>query len=202
MGVLSSAYADKSASRPFDLHRDGFVIAGGGGMLVLEDLEHARQRGAHIHAELIGYGAASDGTDMVSPGIEGAVRSMRLALAEAGVANVDYIKAQATSTRVGDIVELEAIAKIFGSKPPPISSTKGISGHPIAAAGVHEAIYGLLMMREGFLAPCTNLIEMDSSAIAFPLLRECVERRVDTFMSNSFGFGGTNASLIFQRYAH
>jgi 3-oxoacyl-[acyl-carrier-protein] synthase I len=206
MGVLSTAFNDPSASRPFDADRDGFVIAGGGGIVVLEELEHARSRGAAIHAELVGYGATSDGMDMVNPDPEGGARAMRLALAEArnlGFGeDVAYLNAHATSTPAGDMVELESIRRVFGERPPRISSTKGQTGHPIAAAGVHEAIYCLLMMRESFIAPCINLEELDPLANGFPLVRSLEGTAIDSFMSNSFGFGGSNASLIFRRSIH
>lgn len=206
MGALSTAFNDPSASRPFATDRDGFVIAGGGGVIVLEELEHARARGAPIQAELIGYGASSDGADMVAPDSEGGARAMRLALAEARGLGLDediaYINAHATSTPAGDLVELESIRRVFGERLPPISSTKGLSGHPIAAAGVHEAIYGLLMMQEGFIAPCSNLERIDPLAAGFPLVRTLEERAIGNFMSNSFGFGGSNASLIFRRAVH
>lgn len=198
MGALSTAYNDATASRPFDAARDGFVIAGGAGVLVLEELEHARRRGARIYAELTGYGACCDGTDMVSPSFEGASRAMRLALAEAGT-RVDYINAHATSTRLGDISELDAIREVFGSDMPSISSTKGLSGHPIAAAAAHEAVYSLLMLDRGFVAACANVSELDARCADMPILLACEERRINAVMSNSFGFGGTNASLVFCR---
>jgi 3-oxoacyl-[acyl-carrier-protein] synthase-1 len=198
MGVLSTAYNDTSASRPFDVGRDGFVIAGGAGILVLEELEHARRRGARIHGELAGYGACCDGLDMVTPSPQGAARAMRLALDEAGT-TVDYINAHATSTPSGDTSEIDAIRKVFGNDPPLISSTKGQSGHAIAATGAHEAIFSLLMIGQGFVAGCTNVSELDSMCEGMPIVTSCLERRVDTVMSNSFGFGGTNASLIFRR---
>ena len=198
MGALSSAYNDTTASRPYDTGRDGFVIAGGAGILVLEELEHARRRGARIYAEVAGYGASSDGLDMVTPAADGAARAMRLALAEAG-GTVDYINAHATSTRLGDINELAAISDVFGNAVPLISSTKGMTGHPIAAAGAHEAIYSLLMLERGFVAGCTNLYSPDPETADLPILARSIDRRIDTVMSNSFGFGGTNASLVFRR---
>ena len=198
MGALSSTFNDATASRPYDTRRDGFVIAGGAGILVLEELQQARQRGAHIHAEIVGYGACSDGLDMVTPSPEGAARAMRLALAEAG-GSVDYINTHATSTRLGDIGELAAIREVFGKAVPLISSTKGLTGHPIAAAAAHEAVYSLLMLEREFIAGCANLDEPDPACAGLPILRQSIDRRIDTFMSNSFGFGGTNASLIFRR---
>ena len=198
MGALSSNFNDETASRPYDVNRDGFVIAGGAGIIVLEELEHARRRGARIYAELTGYGACSDGFDMVVPSAEGAVRAMRLALNEAG-GNIDYINTHATSTRLGDVNELAAIREVYGTTVPPISSTKGLTGHPIAAAAAHEAVYSLLMLDRGFLAGCANIEQPDPACIGLPILMHSVERRIDSFMSNSFGFGGTNASLIFHR---
>jgi 3-oxoacyl-[acyl-carrier-protein] synthase-1 len=206
MGALSTLRPDSSASRPYDKDRDGFVIAGGGGMLVLEEFEHARRRGAHIHAELFGYGACSDGADMVAPSGEGAVRAMQLALAEASASasassSVDYINTHATSTQAGDISELVAIRDVFGTENMPLlSSTKGLTGHPIAASAVHEAIYSLLMMKHGFLTGCTHIDTPDPALQGFPVLMDNREQRIDSFMSNSFGFGGTNASLIFRRF--
>ena len=200
MGALSTERNDASASRPFDANRDGFVIAGGAGILVLEELEHALQRGARIYAEVVGYGTSSDGLDMVMPSSKGAARAMRLALDEA-TSSVDYINAHATSTKVGDTCELEAIREVFGTEAPLISSTKGMTGHPIAAAAVHEAIYSLLMLDRNFLAGCTNIEQLDPAAVDMPILRGSVDRQVNAVMSNSFGFGGTNASLIFRRLA-
>jgi 3-oxoacyl-[acyl-carrier-protein] synthase I len=200
MGALSTGRNDATASRPFDANRDGFVIAGGAGILVLEELEHALQRGAHIYAEVVGYGTSSDGLDMVTPSSKGAARAMRLALDEAA-SSIDYINAHATSTKIGDTCELEAIREVFGGNAPIISSTKGMTGHPIAAAAVHEAIYSLLMLDRNFLAGCTNIELLDPAAVDIPILRNSVDRQVNTVMSNSFGFGGTNASLIFRRLA-
>jgi 3-oxoacyl-[acyl-carrier-protein] synthase I len=200
MGALSTGRNDATASRPFDANRDGFVIAGGAGILVLEELEHALQRGAHIYAEVVGYGTSSDGLDMVTPSSKGAARAMRLALDEAA-SSIDYINAHATSTKIGDTCELEAIREVFGGNAPIISSTKGMTGHPIAAAAVHEAIYSLLMLDRNFLAGCTNIELLDPAAVDMPILRNSVDRQVNTVMSNSFGFGGTNASLIFRRLA-
>ena len=198
MGALSTARPDPSASRPYDRSRDGFVIAGGAGIVVLEEVEHARRRGARIYAELAGYGASSDGADMVAPDAGGAARAMRLALAEAG-GDVEYINTHAASTPLGDLSELNAVREVFGTAIPPISSTKGITGHPIAAAGAHEAIYSLLMMERGFLAGCAHITELDAACAGLPILTRSEERRVNTVMSNSFGFGGTNASLVFRR---
>jgi len=203
MGALSSKYNDtpQTASRPYDATRDGFVISGGGGVIVLEELEHARARGAKIYAELTGYGATSDGYDMVQPSGEGSVRCMRQATQSID-APVDYINAHGTSTPVGDIRELEAITEVFGDNAPAVSSTKSLTGHALGAAGVHEAIYSLLMMEGGFIAASANITELDPGAANIPVvttLQENVE--LNTIMSNSFGFGGTNASLLFQRYS-
>ena len=197
MGALSSKRNDDPthASRPYDADRDGFVIAGGGGMLVLEDYDHAVKRGARIHAELLGYGVTSDGADMVAPSGEGAVRCMRMALE--GVSRpLDYLNTHGTSTPLGDIIELEAIRTALGDTLPPISSTKALSGHSLGAASVHEAIYCLLMMRDGFMAGSANIQKLDERAEGFPILRESRDAKLDLVMSNSFGFGGTNASLI------
>ena len=198
MGALSSGYNDapQSASRPYDAGRDGFVIAGGGGMLVLEDYEHAKARGARMHAELVGYGATSDGADMVAPSGEGAVRCMRMALANVTTA-VDYLNTHGTATPLGDIVELQAVREVFGTEPPPLSSTKSLTGHSLGAASVHEVIYSLLMMKDGFMAGSANIAELDPRAEGFPILRESRDAKLTTVMSNSFGFGGTNASLVF-----
>ena len=197
MGALSTGRND-TASRPFDVSRDGFVIAGGAGVLVMEDMDHARRRGAKIYGELIGYGASCDGLDMVIPSPEGAARAMRLALAE-GACQIDYINAHATSTPLGDASELRAIRDVFGGEVPLLSSTKGVTGHPIAAAGVHEAIYSLLMLGNGFLAGCSHVSELDPACSGMSVLTQYIERRIDVVMSNSFGFGGTNASLVFRR---
>ena len=200
MGALSTAFNETpaTASRPYDVDRDGFVIAGGGGMLVLEEYEHARARGATIHAELLGYGVTSDGADMVAPSGEGAARCMKMALA--GIDRpVDYLNTHGTSTPAGDIVELEAIREVFGDAAPPLSSTKALSGHSLGAASVHEAIYCLLMMRGGFMAGSANISTLDPRAEAFPIVRESRDAAVDTVMSNSFGFGGTNGTLLFGR---
>ena len=201
MGALSSARNDQpeKASRAYDANRDGFVIAGGGGMIVLESLEHAQARGARIHAELVGYGVTADGADMVQPSGEGAVRCMRQALAGVG-RPIDYLNTHGTSTPVGDVIELKAVREMFGAEIPPISSTKSLTGHSLGAAGVQEAIYCLLMMRDGFLTASANIEELDPACADFPILRETRSQRVDTVMSNSFGFGGTNATLVFTRY--
>jgi 3-oxoacyl-[acyl-carrier-protein] synthase-1 len=204
MGALSTSYNDTpgKASRAYDVNRDGFVIAGGGGMLVVEELEHARGRGAKIYAELVGYGATSDGYDMVAPSGEGAVRCMRQALGTVD-GPVDYINAHGTSTPVGDIQELKAVREVYGDqeKIPVIGSTKSLSGHSLGAAGVQEAIYSLLMQQRGFIAESVNIEELDPEAGNLPIARERQDgvdlKRV---MSNSFGFGGTNASLVFQKY--
>ena len=200
MGALSSAFnADPTrASRPYDQARDGFIIAGGAGMLVLEEMEHARRRGARIHGELVGYGATSDGQDMLAPSKEGAARAIRLAL-DGLDARPDYINTHATSTRAGDLVEVEAMQGVFGVDLPVLSSTKVLTGHPIGAAGAHEAIYTLLMMRDGFAAGCANLEQSDPILDGLPLLRTTTDHRIDLAMSNSFGFGGTNACLVFRR---
>ena len=199
MGALSSAYNDTTASRPFDEGRDGFVIAGGAGVLVLEALEVAQERGALIRAEVVGYGACSDGADMVTPDSGGAARAMRLALNEAG-GSVDYINAHATSTPLGDVSELAAIREVFGDRVPLISSTKGLSGHPIAASAAHEAIYSLLMMERGFVAGCANITRLDAACAGLPLVTRTLTQPLNSVMSNSFGFGGTNACLIFRRF--
>jgi 3-oxoacyl-[acyl-carrier-protein] synthase-1 len=202
MGALSSKYNDtpETASRAYDETRDGFVIAGGGGMLVLEELEHARARGAKIYAELVGYGATSDGYDMVQPSGEGAVRCMQQAMASVD-APIDYINAHGTSTPVGDVRELEAIKATFGDSIPPISSTKSLTGHSLGAAGVQEAIYSLIMMQNDFICASANIEQLDTAAEGLPIQRERKDNAgLRTIMSNSFGFGGTNASLIFQRF--
>jgi 3-oxoacyl-[acyl-carrier-protein] synthase-1 len=201
MGALSTKYNDspEKASRAYDADRDGFVIAGGGGMLVLESLEHAQARGAKIYAELVGYGATSDGHDMVAPSGEGAVRCMQQAMATVE-GDIDYINAHGTSTPAGDIQELKAVREVFGDNTPPIASTKSLSGHSLGAAGVQEAIYSLLMMEHGFIAASANVETLDEGAEGMDIVRE---RRdgvtVTRAMSNSFGFGGTNATLVFQK---
>ncbi|MGB0134755.1 beta-ketoacyl-ACP synthase I [Dokdonella sp.] len=200
MGALSSGFNDSPqvASRPYDAGRDGFVIAGGGGMLVLEDYEHAKARGASIHAELVGYGVTSDGADMVAPSGEGAARCMRMALREID-GTIDYLNTHGTSTPLGDLIELRAIREVFGETPPPISSTKALTGHALGAASVHEAIYSLLMMKDDYIAGSANIESLDPLANGFPIVRESRSANLNTVMSNSFGFGGTNASLIFAR---
>jgi 3-oxoacyl-[acyl-carrier-protein] synthase-1 len=203
MGAMSSKFNDtpETASRAYDSKRDGFVIAGGAGVVVLEELEHARARGAKIYGELVGYGATSDGFDMVQPSGEGAVRCMRLALN--GVDEpVDYINPHATSTPIGDIREIEAIREVFGDKCPPISATKSLTGHSLGATGAQEAIYCLLMMNNGFIAKSANIDELDPDMADMPIVLERMDGvPVDTVVSNSFGFGGTNATLVLQRYA-
>jgi 3-oxoacyl-[acyl-carrier-protein] synthase I len=202
MGALSSRYNDapETASRPYDANRDGFVIAGGGGMVVLEELEHARARGARIYAEIVGYGATSDGYDMVQPSGEGAVRCMQQAMSTV-TGPVDYINAHGTSTPVGDMRELEAVRAVFGDKVPKINSTKSLSGHSLGAAGVHEAVYSLLMMQANFLCASANITEIDPLGADFPIIRERIDNaNANIVMSNSFGFGGTNATLVFRRW--
>ena len=202
MGALSSKYNDapETASRPYDVTRDGFVIAGGGGMLVLEELEHARARGAKIHAEIVGYGATSDGYDMVQPSGEGAVRCMQQAMSTVDEP-IDYINAHGTSTPIGDMRELEAVGTVFGDNIPKINSTKSLSGHSLGAAGVHEAIFSLLMMEHDFLSASANIKELDPAGAGFPIIRERIDNAgTNIMMSNSFFFGGTNATLIFKRW--
>ena len=201
MGAMSSKYNDRpaTASRAYDKNREGFVIAGGAGTVVLEELEHAKARGAKIYAEIVGYGATSDGYDMVAPSGEGAARCMKMAMQ--GVGQIDYINPHGTSTPVGDQKEIEAIRKVFGDKIPPISSTKSLTGHSLGATGVQEAIYSLLMMKNSFLCESANIEELDPEFADVPILRKRVDNaKVDTVMSNSFGFGGTNATLVMQRY--
>jgi len=202
MGALSSSYNDtpEKASRAFDEARDGFVISGGGGLVVLEELEHAKARGAKIYCELVGYGATSDGYDMVAPSGEGAIRCMKLAL-ETVDGDIDYINAHGTSTPAGDIPELNAMREVFGDKVPPISSTKSLTGHALGAAGVNEAIYSIIMMEAGFLCVSANITKLDPKAEGMPIILERKDNvKIDRVLSNSFGFGGTNASLVFQRY--
>jgi 3-oxoacyl-[acyl-carrier-protein] synthase-1 len=203
MGAMSSKFnaTPQKASRAYDKSRDGFVISGGGGILVLEELEHAKARGAKIHAEIVGYGASADGADMVAPSGEGAVRCMKLAL-ENVKAPIDYINPHATSTPVGDIPEIDAIKQVFGvDKMPPVSATKSLTGHSQGAAGVHEAIYTLLMMRGDFIAESANIEELDPAVADANIVRKRIDNaKITTAMSNSFGFGGTNATLVFQRY--
>ena len=199
MGALSTKYNDapETASRPFDAGRDGFVIAGGGGMVVMEELEHALKRGAPIIAELTGYGATSDGHDMVAPSGEGAMRCMQQALSTVETP-VDYINAHGTSTPVGDVAEMKAVRNVFGDKVPQISSTKSLSGHSLGASGVHEAIYSLIMLQNGFIAGTKNLTNLDDTIAGMPVVGpDSKAAPLNTVMSNSFGFGGTNASLVF-----
>ncbi|HME28866.1 MAG TPA: beta-ketoacyl-ACP synthase I [Pseudolabrys sp.] len=201
MGAMSSKYNDtpEKASRAYDKDRDGFVIAGGAGVLVLEELEHAKARGAKIYAEVSGYGATSDGYDMVAPSGEGAIRCMNMAL-ENVKARVDYINPHATSTPIGDIKEIEAIREVFGPKCPPISATKSLTGHSLGAAGVQEAIYSLLMMQNGFICESANIENLDPVFSDMPIVRERKDNvKLGCVLSNSFGFGGTNASVVLKR---
>jgi 3-oxoacyl-[acyl-carrier-protein] synthase-1 len=201
MGAMSSKYNDTpaTASRAYDADRDGFVIAGGAGVLVLEELEHAKARGAKIYAEIVGYGATSDGHDMVAPSGEGAVRCMRMAL-DGVKAPVDYINPHATATPVGDQKEIEAIREVFGAKCPPISATKSLTGHSLGAAGAQEAIYSLLMMQNGFVCESANIQNLDPAFADMPIVRERIDNaKLGCVLSNSFGFGGTNASVVFKR---
>ena len=199
MGALSTKYNDTpdKASRAYDEGRDGFVIAGGGGCVVLEDYEHAVARGATIYAELVGYGATSDGYDMVAPSGEGAARCMRMAMATVDEP-IDYINAHGTSTPVGDVAELGAVREVFGDNTPLIGSTKSLSGHSLGAAGVHEAIYSIIMQQKGFVAASANIDNLDEQAQGLNIVTETQEKTLKTVMSNSFGFGGTNATLIFK----
>ena len=201
MGALSTGYNDtpQKASRPYDADRDGFVIGAGGGIVVIESEEHAKARGANIIAEVVGYGASSDGADMVAPSGEGAVRCMRQALRDID-GPIDYINTHGTSTVLGDNKELEAIREVFGDKCPPISSTKSMTGHALGAAGVNEAIYCLLMMQDNFIAPSINVDRLDDFAANFDIVTSKRDVELNTVLSNSFGFGGTNASLILRRY--
>lgn len=200
MGALSTKYNDtpEKASRTYDAHRDGFVIAGGGGMVVVEELEHALARGAHIYAEIVGYGATSDGADMVAPSGEGAVRCMKMAMHGVDTP-IDYLNSHGTSTPVGDVKELAAIREVFGDKSPAISATKAMTGHSLGAAGVQEAIYSLLMLEHGFIAPSINIEELDGQAAGLNIVTETTDRELTTVMSNSFGFGGTNATLVMRK---
>jgi len=202
MGAMSSHYNDTPtrASRAFDKNRDGFVIAGGGGVVVLEELSHARARGAKIYAELTGYGATSDGYDMVAPSGEGAVRCMRHAMATVK-APIDYVNAHGTSTPVGDATEIAAMREVFGKNMPKVNSTKSLTGHSLGAAGVHETIYSILQMQNGFIAESANIDEIDPELSDAPIVRKRIDNvKISTVMSNSFGFGGTNATLVFERY--
>ena len=201
MGALSSKYNDtpEKASRAYDANRDGFVISGGGGALVLESLEHAEARGAHIIAELVGYGATSDGYDMVAPSGEGAKRCMELAISTVN-GSIDYINAHGTSTPAGDMKELQAIKQVFNSKIPLIGSTKSLSGHALGAAGVNESIYSLLMLENDFVAESVNIETLDEEAEGMPIVRKTTQLKLNRILSNSFGFGGTNACLVFERF--
>ncbi|PKA43937.1 beta-ketoacyl-ACP synthase I [Rhizobium sullae] len=202
MGAMSSRFNDtpEKASRAYDVNRDGFVIAGGAGVLVLEELEHAKARGAKIYAEIVGYGATSDGYDMVAPSGEGAVRCMRQALATVK-GDIDYINTHGTSTPVGDSKEIGAIREVFGDKMPHIQSTKSLTGHSLGAAGVQESIYSILMMQEGFIGESAHIKEVDPEFDGVPIVRKRIDNaKIDIALSNSFGFGGTNATLVFQRY--
>jgi 3-oxoacyl-[acyl-carrier-protein] synthase-1 len=201
MGAMSTKYNDTpaKASRAFDKNRDGFVIAGGGGVVVLEELEHAKARGAKIYAELVGYGATSDGHDMVAPSGEGAVRCMRQALSTVN-GSIDYINAHGTSTPVGDVTEVQALREVFGDKIPPLNSTKSLTGHSLGATGAQEAIYSILQMNNGFIAESANIEELDPEVADAPIVRSRIDgARIERALSNSFGFGGTNATLVFQR---
>jgi 3-oxoacyl-[acyl-carrier-protein] synthase I len=201
MNAMSSDFNDRPevASRAYDVNRDGFVIAGGAGVVILEELEHAQARGARIYGELVGYGATSDGYDMVQPSGEGAARCMRMAMQ--GVDGIDYINPHATSTPIGDVKEIEAIREVFSDKSPPISATKSLTGHSLGAAGVHEAIYSLLMMNNGFICESANIETIDPAVSDMPIVRKRQDNvDINCVMSNSFGFGGTNATLVFQRY--
>ncbi|MCF2909929.1 beta-ketoacyl-ACP synthase I [Pseudoalteromonas sp. DL2-H2.2] len=201
MGALSTKYneAPEKASRTYDASRDGFVISGGGGIVVVEELEHALARGAHIYAEIVGYGATSDGYDMVAPSGEGAVRCMKQAMQDIE-GPIDYLNTHGTSTPVGDVKELGAIQELFGDNSPAISATKAMTGHALGAAGVHEAIYSVLMLENNFIAPSINIDELDEQAQGLDIVTEMRERELSTVMSNSFGFGGTNATLVMQKY--
>ncbi|MEQ1954097.1 beta-ketoacyl-ACP synthase I [Mesorhizobium sp. CN2-181] len=203
MGAMSSKFNDRAstASRAYDVNRDGFVIAGGAGVLVLEELEHAKARGAKIYAEIVGYGATSDGYDMVAPSGEGAVRCMKQAIATVKTP-IDYINTHGTSTPVGDSREMAAIREVFGEKMPAITSTKSLTGHSLGAAGVQESIYSILMMQGGFIGKSAHIEELDPEFDGMPIVRERIDNaKIDTVLSNSFGFGGTNATLVFQRYS-
>jgi 3-oxoacyl-[acyl-carrier-protein] synthase-1 len=203
MGAMSTKYNDRpaTASRAFDKNRDGFVIAGGGGIVVLEEWEHAKARGAKIYAELVGYGATSDGHDMVAPSGEGAVRCMQQAMATVK-GDIDYINAHGTSTPVGDVTEIKALREVFGDRIPPVNSTKSLTGHSLGGTGVQEAIYSILQMNNGFIAESANIEEIDPEVADAPIVRSRVDNaKLERVLSNSFGFGGTNATLIFQRAA-
>jgi 3-oxoacyl-[acyl-carrier-protein] synthase-1 len=202
MGAMSSKYNDApaTAARAYDASRDGFVIAGGGGMVVLEELEHAKARGAKIYAEVTGYGATSDGYDMVAPSGEGGERSMRVAISTLNDRKVDYINSHGTSTPVGDVTEIEAIRRVFGEDHPPVSATKSMTGHSLGATGVQEAIYSILMMQGGFIAPSINVTNLDPALRPEEIVTATREAQLDTVLSNSFGFGGTNATLVLSKY--
>ena len=202
MGAMSTHYNDRpaTASRAFDKNRDGFVIAGGGGVVVLEELEHAKARGAKIYAELVGYGATSDGHDMVAPSGEGAVRCIKQALSTVK-GDIDYINAHGTSTPVGDVTEIQALREVFGNRIPPVNSTKSLTGHSLGATGAQEAIYSILQMNNGFIAESANIEEIDPEVADAPIVRSRIDgAKIERALSNSFGFGGTNATLVFQRY--
>lgn len=201
MGALSTQYNEtpEKASRTYDANRDGFVIAGGGGMVVVEELEHALARGAHIYAEIVGYGATSDGADMVAPSGEGAARCMRMSMHDLDTP-IDYINVHGTSTPVGDVKELGAIREVFGDTTPALSATKAMTGHSLGAAGVQEAIYTLLMLEHGFIAPSINIDQLDEAAAGMNIVTEPTKKELTTVMSNSFGFGGTNATLVMRKY--
>lgn len=201
MGAMSSGYNDtpQRASRAFDKDRDGFVIAGGAGIVVLEEYERAKARGATMYAEIVGYGATSDGYDMVQPSGEGAIRCMQNAIAEAGGRTIDYINPHATSTPVGDIKEMGALRELFGDNVPALSATKSMTGHSLGAAGVQESIYCLLMMRDGFIAPSINIDNLDPEFDGLPIVTETTKAEITTALSNSFGFGGTNGTVIFSK---
>lgn len=202
MGALSTKYNDSPAvaSRTYDANRDGFVSSGGGGMVVVEELEHALARGAKIYGEVVGYGATSDGYDMVAPSGEGAIRCMKMALKDCDIP-LDYLNTHGTSTPVGDVKELEAIQNLFGENCPAISATKSLTGHSLGAAGVHEAIYSLLMMQDNFICPSINIDDLDEAAKGLDIVSSPRDAELNLVMSNSFGFGGTNASLVFKRYS-
>jgi 3-oxoacyl-[acyl-carrier-protein] synthase-1 len=205
MGAMSTKFnaSPEKASRAYDKHRDGFVIAGGAGVVVLEELERAKARGARIYGEVVGYGATSDGFDMVAPSGEGAVRCMRLAMQGAdgkGVGKIDYINPHGTSTPVGDAVEIDAIRTVFGKAVPPISATKSLTGHSLGAIGVQESIFSLLMMNNGFICESANIEELDPAFGDIPIVRQRRDEELNCVLSNSFGFGGTNATLVFRRH--
>ena len=201
MGAMSSNFNDTPAraSRPYDVDRDGFVIAGGAGMVVLEDMERALARGATVHGEIVGYAANSDGYDMVAPSGEGAARCMRLAMKGAGNRRIDYLNPHGTGTPVGDLKEMAAVREVFGDAAPLISSTKALTGHSLGAAGAQEAIYCLLMMRKGFVAESANIDTLDPAFEDLPIARQRIAKNLETVMSNSFGFGGTNGCLVISR---